>query len=569
MGGGMYHGEFERQLRWLMTVRVVIVTTLLVSAFSIELLFNPAQSLRPVFLLAAVAYGMALLYAVLDRWLKGTRGFMFLQLVGDVLVVSMFVHITGGLDSPMSFLYLLPISAASLVLYRSGALIMAGVSFAFYTGLILFGAAWSAFGRGSPTLFDHEPGRVTYFLVAHLVAMVAVALLSAYLSERLRSQGRELVERRGAVARLQALNENIIESINSGLITTALNGRINFINRGGTEIVGLTQADVEEQPVETALQIEPGFLSEIRRRLLAERRFRFERWFERADGRRIFLGVAVSNLYDKIGRPLGYIFIFQDLTEIQALEREVRLKERMAALGEMAAGMAHELRNPLAAISGAVQYLKGDLQPKGEMLELMDIILRESQRLDQAIRDFLTFTRPGSFAPRHTDVVRLLADQLKLLQKSREFGDSHRIVTRFSSPRMECEVDPNRMKQIFWNLATNALKALPDGGTLSVNVSWLAGGQSVEFTFADDGVGMDERQQRLYFQPFNSSFREGTGLGTAIVYRLVEEHEGKIELDSGVGRGTRVRIVLPRRQRGSGASSAPEPQLRTASGERS
>jgi len=567
VGGSMNHGEIDRQLRWLMTVRVAIVTTLLVSAFSIELLFNPAQSLRPVFLLAAASYGMVLLYALLDRWLHGRRRFILLQLIGDVLVVTMFVQITGGLDSPMSFLYLLPISVASTVLYRSGALIMAGVAFAAYTGLILFGAALSVVGGAAAAPFDHDPGRVTYFLVAHLVAMIAVALLSAYLSERLRSQGRELDERRGAVARLQALNENIVESINSGLITSTLDGGINFINRGGTEIIGFEQADIEGRSIEAVLQVGDGFLHEIRRRLLAERRFRFERWFETEKGRRIFLGVAVSNLYDKIGRPLGYIFIFQDLTEIQALEQEVRLSERMAALGEMSAGMAHELRNPLAAISGAVQYLKGDMRPQGETLELMDIILRESDRLDCAIRDFLTFTRPGSFAPESIDVVRLLQDSLKLLRKSREFEEPHRITSRFEEPRMLCEVDPNRMKQIFWNLATNALRAMPDGGTLSIDVGWVAAGERIQFSFSDNGVGMDERQQRQYFQPFSSSFPQGTGLGAAIVYRLVEEHGGRVHLESDLGIGTCVRIELPLRQMRTGADTPVAYQPRVAGGE--
>jgi two-component system sensor histidine kinase PilS (NtrC family) len=515
-------------------------------------------------LLAAVSFGLVLLYAILDRWLKGTRTFIYLQLVGDALLITLFVQITGGLDSPMSFLYLLPISAAALVLYRTGALVLSGVCFATYAGLILFDAAWALIGTGSAGAFSRDPGRVVYFLVAHLMAMVAVALLSNYLSERLRLQGRELVERRGAVARLQALNENIIESINSGLITSGLDGEINFINRGGTEIIGFTQEEVEGQRIETLLCLEPGFLREIRKRLLAERRFRFERHFQTKDGRKIFLGVAVSNLYDKMGRPLGYILIFQDLTEILALEQEVRLKERMVALGEMAAGMAHELRNPLAAVSGAVQYLKGDLHPRGETLDLMDIILRESQRLDQTIRDFLTFTRPGEFSPENTDVVRLLEDNLKLLRKSREFKGPHRLVTTYAEPSMQCAVDPNRLKQIFWNLATNALKAMPRGGTLAIHVGWNARGDRLEFSFADNGVGMNEQQRRLYFQPFSSSFREGTGLGAAIVYRLVEEHRGKIHLESSAGRGTCVRIELPREQpRPDGVAS----RLRAAGGE--
>jgi two-component system sensor histidine kinase PilS (NtrC family) len=172
----------------------------------------------------------------------------------------------------------------------------------------------------------------------------------------------------------------------------------------------------------------------------------------------------VSTLQDRAGRPLGYIFTFQDLTEVYATEQQVRLKERMEALGQMAAGMAHELRNPLAAISGSVQYLKGDLKPTGETLELMDIILRESQRLDQAIRDFLTFARPGRFSPQRCDLVRLLEDHLKLLRKSREFTGAHRIVTRYDSDEVWCDVDANRIKQVFWNLSTNALKAMPQAG---------------------------------------------------------------------------------------------------------
>jgi two-component system sensor histidine kinase PilS (NtrC family) len=552
--------ELERQLRWLMMLRVVIVTTLLLSAFAVELLFHPARSLRPLYLLTAAAYGLVLVYALLDRWLQGTRAFSLLQLVGDAAVVTMFVQITGGPTSPMSFLYLLPIAVAAMVLYRRGALVVAGVSFVAYVSVIGAGALREFHATGVPGVLGREPGRMAYVLLAHMVAMVAVALLAASLSERVRAQRRELAERRGAVARLQALNENIIESINSGLITTDLAGRANFINRGGTEITGLTQEEVDNRDVESLLDLEPGALEEIRRRLLAHRRFRFERHFTPPGGRRIFLGLAVSTLYDKIGRPLGYIFIFQDLTEIHALEQEVRLKERMAALGEMSAGIAHELRNPLAAISGAVQYLRGAIRPEGEILELMDIILRESERLDGAIRDFLTFTRPGEFDPAPVDLVRLMEDSVKLLGKSRQFRAGHRVRTSYAETAMVCEVDPNRMKQVFWNLATNALKAMPGPGTLDIGVHWAAGDPAsdaadVEITFTDDGVGMDEQQRELYFQPFSSSFSEGTGLGAAIVYRLIAEHGGRIHLESSPGHGTTVRLVLPRSQRRTPAVS--------------
>jgi two-component system sensor histidine kinase PilS (NtrC family) len=163
--------------------------------------------------------------------------------------------------------------------------------------------------------------------------------------------------------------------------------------------------------------------------------------------------------------------------------------------------------------------------------------------------------------------VRLLQDSLKLLRKSREHREGHRVTAEFQAPRMVCEVDPNRLKQIFWNLATNALKAMPGGGTLSIRIDWTESGEGVSIVFADDGVGMDERQQRHYFQPFSSSFPHGTGLGTAIVYRLVEEHGGKIHLRSGPGRGTAVRIELPRRQSPTAAGQAERRPRRAAGGE--
>lgn len=553
--------ELERQIRLMMVLRVVTVSTLLVSAFAIQLVLNPGQTLRPLFVLAAAAYGMVLVYALVDRWLKGTRTFAYVQLVGDALIVSALVGMTGGLDSPMSFLYLLPIIVAAMLDYRRGGLVIAAVCWALYTAIVLDGAAWFPFGR----LLQAAPadsGRVYYFLLVHLVAFVAVALLGSYLADRVRTQGRELDERRGAVARLQALNENIIASIHSGLLTTDLQGRINFLNRGGVEILGRPQDEVEGQDVGSVFGFEPGFLQEACRQIIARRRFRFERDYVAPDGRSIFLGLALSTLMDREGGPLGYIFFFQDLTEIHALEQEVRLKERMAALGEMAAGMAHELRNPLASMTGAVQYLKGDLKPTGERLELMDIILRESHRLDQAIRDFLMFARPGTFNPQPCDLVKLIEENLKLLRKSREFRPAHRIETRYPASEVWCEADQNRLKQVFWNLATNALKAMPDGGTVTIGVEARDGSDEVALSFEDQGIGMDEKTKQGYFQPFRSFFEEGTGLGAAIVYRLVEEHGGRIAIDSSPGRGTRVRIALPRRR------SAATPAASAAGGSR-
>ena len=377
-----------------------------------------------------------MLYACLDRWIKGTPGFIYVQLVGDALVVTAFVRITGGLDSPMSFLYLLPIAVAALLLVRRGGLVLAGVCFALYAGLVLHDAGWvGPGGIAALPRADHDVARIVFpdrprggLRVGRAagVALVRARACSDPRARRSSARGR----------RLQALNENIIESIHSGVITTDLQGRVNFMNRGGAEITGRAQDDVEGTTIEDLFGMEAGFLAaarepargpppvSLRARTTSIRTARGSSWVSRSPTCRT-----------APGSPLGYIFTFQDLTEVHAVESQMRLKERMEALGQMAAGMAHELRNPLAAISGSVQYLKGDLKPGGETLELMDIILRESQRLDHTIRDFLTFARPGKFSTQRCDLVRLLEDHLKLLRKSREFTGAHRVETRFAAGR--------------------------------------------------------------------------------------------------------------------------------------
>jgi two-component system sensor histidine kinase PilS (NtrC family) len=219
----------------------------------------------------------------------------------------------------------------------------------------------------------------------------------------------------------------------------------------------------------------------------------------------------------------------------------------MAALGEMAAGMAHELRNPLASISGSVQFLSRDLPEGSSQAELMEIILKESRRLDHTIRDFLLFAKPGPFTPEQVDLAALLADSLKLLRNSDEFGEAHRVKTQFHPEHIPVVVDANRMRQVFWNLSKNALKAMPEGGSLTVKALGEMDGQ-VLVSFADEGMGMPDSEVDRNFQPFHGSFRQGTGLGLAIVYRIVQEHKGRIRVKSRRGAGTEFQILLPKAQ---------------------
>ena len=537
--------ELRRQLQWLMTFRVVITTTLLVCTFVIELLFRPLLPLLPFYALAVSAYLLTLVYAGALRSRRAPRMQAHLQLAGDAAIITGFVYLTGGAQSPFSFLYLPGIVAGCILLLRRGGFVVALTSWFLYASLVLL------LQRGilpaSPQALFEDPGvppvRLVYTLLAHLVSFIALAYLASHLTESLRRTGAELERRSGEILELRALHDNIIDSINSGLLTTDASGRITFANRAAAEITGREALDLGGISIGSLLRQPDRFLEEIRAALDRRSRHRFEIDWKDERGRELFLGFTVSVLRERDGRPVGMIFIFQDLTEIRVLEEEVALKKRMAALGEMAAGVAHELRNPLASLSGSVQVLQRDLRPRGEAGELMEIVVKETKRLDGIIRDFLLFAKPGRFAPAPVNLVPIIEQSAKLLRNSRELRADHVIRIHAASPEIWSEVDANRMKQVFWNLAINALKAMPGGGTLTIALQER--GDEIEVSFEDSGVGMSEEALERYFQPFRGEFVEGTGLGAAIVYRIVEEHGGSVGLRSRPGHGTRVRITLP------------------------
>ena len=538
-----------RPVMSLMTYRVVVITTLLISTFIIELVFRPEVPLRAFYVLGAGTYLLTLVYAALYRFLKERRAFMALQLGGDLAVVTGLVYATGGTESPLSFLYLIVVITGSLVLFRRGGFFTAVGAWVLYALLLeaIYFRILPVYPRSGLEGVDLSEHRLLYLLFSHLLSFLVVAYLTSHVAEVLRRTGESLEARENDLAELRAFNEDILTSINSGLITTTLDGRITFANRAACEITGAEASALIGGAASDLFGAPAGFLEGVVKALQTSNRHRFERDFMARGGSQLFLGFTASILRNKEAVPLGLIFIFQDLTDIHALEEEVALKKRMAALGEMAAGMAHELRNPLASISGSVQYLRRDLAPGTPQAELMEIILKESRRLDHTIRDFLLFAKPGPFTPEEVDLAALLGESVKLLQNSDEFRESHKVATQFHPLTIPVRVDPNRMRQVFWNLCKNALKAMPAGGTLTVKALGEVDRQ-VLVSFADQGEGMPESDVERNFQPFHGSFHHGTGLGLAIVYRIVQEHRGRIRVKSRRGAGTEIQILLPKSQ---------------------
>ncbi|HXI01715.1 MAG TPA: ATP-binding protein [Candidatus Saccharimonadales bacterium] len=556
--------ELRRPLLGLMLGRAAVLTLLLGCGIVVErLLPQAAVRIRWFYALTGAGYALTALYSIFSRWWLRHRAAAYLQLGGDLLLVTGLVYATGGVDSPFSVLYFTVIIAASILLRRRGAFFTATASFLSYGLLVLLivydvlpvGPAWA----DEVLLGDVSAMKlVVYSLVAHFLAFFAVALLSSMLSENLYRAGRELRERTEDLVRLQALSKNIVDSIASGVITTDLTGKITFVNRGGEEILGGRAEQFQNRAVWQVFGRDEGLLAEVSEEISSGQRIRLEAEIERPGGDPITLGVTCSVLKDPRGNPTGFIFAFQNLTDIKALEEEVKVKDRMAALGEVAAGMAHEIRNPLASISGSAQLLKKSVEPSDADAELFDIIVREGQRLDRIIHDFLLFARPGRFQPKRADLVPILRESLLLIRNGGDCGAQHRIEADLPAEGVPCRVDVNLIRQVFWNLAKNALRAMPGGGTLRVTASRSAGGDAC-VVFEDTGIGMSREEIEAAFQPFRGRFDGGTGLGLAIVFRVVQEHGGRIQVRSEPGAGSRFTILLPMARARDALAETPGP----------
>ena len=525
-------------LLWLIRVRFVIISFVL----AIELLIQeiaPAQNLRVVQVPLAYFLGILVLWYLLDlifhillKLPVDVRIQSYLQVALDITMVSLVVHFTGGLDSYFYFLYPLTVLTGSIVLSRGGAYAVASLAF-IQAGLMLelpYYNVIPSYGLVHPDLQSLQVRIATY-----LVAFLAVAYLTGKLAENLRQTGVALRDTEGKIEDLQALNQDIIQSMRGGLITTDLGGRILLLNSPGGEILGCAFSAVAGQPIEAVL---PGTSRDDRPDLSFPRR-EIARRGPRGDEK--YLGVSIAPL-TRNGETVGYVYNFQDLTQMKQLEREVQFQDRMAAIGRMAAAIAHEIRNPLASIAGSVKLFSGMANLNPDEQRLLGIVLKESERLNATITDFLLYARDKLYKFAVVNVTELLEETLTLLQNHPAFDGRYQIEKQFPPEPVFASVDPDRMRQVFWNLGDNALKAMPNGGAVSVTLR--ADGGRVEILFRDTGIGLTPQQAEKIFEPFQSDFERGTGLGLAIVYQIIQAHKGSIRAEH-AERGCVFRIELP------------------------
>jgi two-component system sensor histidine kinase PilS (NtrC family) len=409
-----------------------------------------------------------------------------------------------------------------------------------------------------------NPERIGYNLAITVIGFYGVAFMVSYLSEKLRGTREELESRQKELSRMQSLYANVIASMSSGLVTADSQHRVIFLNQAGGEILGIMPARATGRLLpEIGLNL-PEDWNEIRHRTRGREGYRAEVEILRGDFRRV-VGYSVRALKDPASGADGALIVFQDLTEVKKLERQARFNEQLAAVGELAAGIAHEIRNPLASISGSVQVLSNELTVGSAERRLMEIIVSESNRLSKILEEFLRFVRPQERRVAVFDVAGSIRELLELFRLSDEVSDAHTIALDVDPPDSLVAGDPDQIRQIVYNVAKNAVRAMPDGGTLTVEGREDGAWYSIKFR--DTGRGMSEDEIARVFTPFSTAFDGGTGLGMAIVRRIVEDHGGAIDVESKPGEGTIVTILLPRNTPSSPsagrAAELPEPKPKT------
>ena len=533
-------------LEWLVKVRIIIITILLAIELAIVTL-TPTNVDRRLFVLVILAwYAVAALhlYLFIHRqrdWQMQSK----LQVVADLFFATAVIYITGGIDTSFNFLYPLIIIVASTMLSKTWAYLTAALSFILLGGTLEL-SFFDLIHSYSTTRPDLKSLQAVIFI--NLFAYVSIAYLANKLANRMRQADVALKDKSYELENLQVLHEIIVRSISGGLITTDLEGAIKLVNPAARSFLGRGEEDFSGLTVQELFVDQLPIANTVR----CEVRARTPGGAER------MLGISCSALQGTGGDTIGYIYTFTDLTEIRRLERELHLRDRLAAVGRLAAGIAHEIRNPLSSIAGSVKMLSGIAALTDDQRALLGIVTRESERLNAIISDFLTYSRDRSFQSVTVDLCQLLSDTLTLLG-NRQSGI--KIERNFSCPTALAEGDGDKLKQVFWNLCSNAIRAMPGGGVLTASLDQLGG--SWRIRFRDTGQGISPQLIEKIFEPFQSGFEGGTGLGLAIVYRIIQAHGAHITVRSEPGKGTEFTLLFrqPRPESHAGHSAALLPEV--------
>lgn len=519
--------SLERKLSWVTFVRLLTVSVLLGGTAVVAGREGPdsVPRLAPLFVLAGGVYAATAVFAFALRARRDSVRIAYAQIVVDAAMATVVVALTGRAESLFLFMYSLAVVNGAILLFRRGASFAGVLSIAGY--VLVNARALGAPPVAPATLFTHS------------AAFAAIALLAGYLAEQLRATGEQLrvtgerLERRESdLAALATLHGTVVQSMTAGLVTLDAARRVTFLNAAGEQLAGVRFDQARGRSADEVLPaFDPGG-------------GRGEVEHARAGGERILLGYTAFPLVSPDGGVGGSAVIFQDLTRLREMEEAVQRSARLADLGRVAAGLAHELRNPLASMCGSVELLREHAAGAPEDRRLMEIVLREAGRLDELVTQFLAFARPAPPRCAATDVAAVLDETLRVFRNDPQ-ASAVRVEADLAPAVAEC--DPDQIRQVVWNLLSNAAQAL--GGAARpephIRVSCASGPAGVRIEVEDDGPGIAPADLEKIFLPFFTTKSRGTGLGLATVHRIVDAHRGSIRVASAPGAGCRFTVDLP------------------------
>lgn len=533
-------GELQRRLLWLAAFRIAAITVLLGTTAVLSFKGDQALGGRTSMALSSLAVGTNLLQIgviLLARLRRYLRALAYAQIAGDVVFAGALVYLTGGADSLFTFMYLLAIVNGGILLNRQGAWAAAGGAFAAHSALVL-GIQFRVLAPAEGTAAGAMSWAALYqALFAHGAAFGLTAVVASYAAMQLEKAGARADEAESSLNKLGVLHDAIVRSIGSGIVTADEHDLINFLNRAGEEILGIRGGTLQGQPLDLIFPHLGEALDQRGRGLQ-----RLECGWRHPDGSQRILGFAIHPLTDEAGRRLGIAAVFQDLTGVRELELRAARSERLASVGEVSAGLAHELRNPLASMAGSIRLLGAGRQLTDDERELIDIVQRESSRLNVLVTDFLGFARPSPPRPSAVDLPARVGETISIFRGS---PDGARVEFELSLAPALARVDGDQLAQLLWNLLVNAAQASSDGGRIRVTTGRGTQSGTVCLRVEDEGCGIPAEVVGRIFDPFFSTKERGTGLGLALVHRIVDANGGQIGVQSEPGRGTSFTVVLP------------------------
>jgi two-component system sensor histidine kinase PilS (NtrC family) len=557
--------------------------------------------------LAAFSFFLCVVYLlVLKRLTRRLHVFSYIQVIIDVFVILFLVVITGGIDSWFSFLLLINVIAAGIMLGRQPVVVVASISSIAY-GTVIELQYYGVLGVAYNELLQTED--FLHNIFANMTAIFLVAYLVRHLVINVENTSHSLKKTQSDYSKLHAFHSEIIENIPTGLLYTDPEGVVRLFNRSAEAITGISRYEAQGMALRELFAFAPALMSAGRFKGIktvggTDRIIEIgvsQHRDEQSGGGSTAASKGGANAASKGGSPagsrppelLGYVVIFEDLTKITAMERDMKEREKLAVIGELSANIAHEIRNPLAALRTAIEMLrergrrgadaggripadagggipadaggrsaaassrgataaaKSDATASSNSLtpddgarrdRIMEIALHEMDRLNKIITDFLLYCNPRPPEFKRVDLNALIAETLDMLAHSLPDGGGV-VISRRLDQSVVLRADPDKLRQIFWNLGLNALQALDGGGSLDVSLK--RAGDFAKISFRDTGCGIDSDNIARIFYPFFTTKKDGTGLGLAMVYRIVNEHGGEIGVQSVAGAGTTFEITLP------------------------